>query len=52
MLILTRQIGETIVIDHDIKVTVLAVKGGQVRIGIEASDDVDIIREELIAEGD
>jgi len=52
MLILTRQIGETIVIDHDIRVTVLAAKGSQVRIGIEAPDEVDIIREELIIEDD
>jgi len=48
MLVLTRHPGETLVIDHDIRVTVLAVKGGQVRVGIEAPDEVDIVREELI----
>lgn len=48
MLIITRREGETIVIDHDIRVTVLAVKGGQIKIGIDAPEDVDIVREELI----
>ncbi|MFA5633363.1 MAG: carbon storage regulator CsrA [Porticoccaceae bacterium] len=48
MLILTRKLGETVVIDHDIRVTVLAVKGGQIKIGIDAPRDVDIVREELI----
>lgn len=48
MLVLTRKLGESIVIDHDIKITVLAVKGGQVRLGIDAPEDVDIVREELI----
>lgn len=47
MLILTRRIGETIIIGNDIKVTVLGVKGGQVRIGVEAPNDVAVDREEL-----
>lgn len=47
MLILTRRIGETIIIGNDIKVTVLGVKGSQVRIGVEAPNDVAVDREEL-----
>jgi len=35
MLVITRREGETVVVDHDIRVTVLAAKGSQVRIGIE-----------------
>jgi len=53
MLILTRRVGETIIIQtadgERIEVTVLAVKGNQVRIGTEAPDDVHIVREELLA---
>lgn len=48
MLILARREGEALVIDHDIRVTITAIKGGQVRIGIDAPEDVDIMREELI----
>jgi carbon storage regulator len=47
MLILTRRIGETIRIGPDIVVTVLAVKGSQVRIGIDAPKDVAVHREEI-----
>ncbi|WP_462402766.1 carbon storage regulator CsrA [Pseudomonas sp. Marseille-QA0332] len=47
MLILTRKVGETIVIDEHTKVTVLGVKGMQVRIGIEAPKDVQVHREEI-----
>ena len=47
MLILTRRVGEKVVIDDDIVVSVLAVKGNQVRIGIEAPNDVNIHREEI-----
>ena len=45
MLILTRQVGETLVIDNDVKVTVLAVKGSQVRLGINAPKEVAVHRE-------
>ncbi|MTC48940.1 carbon storage regulator CsrA [Providencia alcalifaciens] len=47
MLILTRRTGETVVIGDDVKVTVLGIKGCQVRIGIEAPKDTSIHREEI-----
>lgn len=47
MLILTRRIGETIRIDGDIEVTVLDVKGCQVRIGVTAPNTVEVHREEV-----
>jgi len=47
MLILTRKIGESINIGHDIKVTVVSLEGGQIRLGIEAPRDVIIHREEV-----
>jgi carbon storage regulator len=47
MLILTRKTGETIVINENIRVTVLAVRGNQVRIGIEAPEDVPVHRHEV-----
>lgn len=47
MLILTRRIGEKLIIDDDIVLTVLAVKGSQVRIGVEAPENVGIYREEI-----
>lgn len=47
MLILTRKAGETIVIGEHVAVTVLGVKGGQVRLGIAAPKDVPVHREEI-----
>lgn len=47
MLILTRRVGETIKIGNNVAVTVLGVKGNQVRIGIEAPKDVAVHREEI-----
>jgi carbon storage regulator len=47
MLIVTRRIGERIIIGSDVIVTVLGMKGGQVRIGIEAPKSVPVHREEI-----
>lgn len=47
MLILTRRIGETLKIGDNIAVTILGVKGNQVRVGINAPKDVAVHREEI-----
>ena len=47
MLILTRRVGEALMIGDDISVTVLGVKGGQVRVGVNAPRDVVVHREEI-----
>lgn len=47
MLILTRRVGETLNVGDDVTVTVLGVKGNQVRIGINAPKDVGVHREEI-----
>ncbi len=47
MLILTRRVSETVVIGDDVTVTVLGVKGNQVRLGINAPRDVAVHREEI-----
>ncbi len=47
MLILTRRVGETLMIGDDVKVTVLEVKGNQVRIGVDAPREVAVHREEI-----
>jgi carbon storage regulator len=49
MLILTRRVAETITIGSEISVTVLGVKGNQVRLGISAPKDVGVHREEIYA---
>ena len=50
MLVLTRRAGQSIVIGHDITVTVLDVRGDQVRLGINAPRSVDVHREEVFLE--
>ena len=47
MLILTRRVGESLMIGDDVTVTVLASKGNQIRIGIDAPRDVEVHREEI-----
>ena len=47
MLVLKRKAGEAIIIDGDIRVIILDVIDGRVKLGIEAPDDVNIVREEI-----
>ena len=48
MLILTRRLGETIVIGDDVTFTILGIKGNQVRIGVNAPKEVSVHREEYM----
>ena len=50
MLILTRRAGETIVIGKNIRVTILAVDGERVKIGIDAPREIPVVRQELLDE--
>ena len=47
MLILTRRVGETLMVGDDVAVTVLGIKGNQIRIGINAPKDIAVHREEI-----
>ena len=48
MLILTRRVGESLMIGDDVTITVLGVKGNQVRIGVNAPKEVGVHREEIL----
>jgi carbon storage regulator len=47
MLIVTRRVGETVMVGRDVTVTVVGVRGGQVRIGVNAPKDVTVHRKEI-----
>jgi carbon storage regulator len=48
MLVLSRKLNETIIIGSNIRIKVVGISGGQVRIGIEAPDEIKVMREELL----
>ena len=48
MLVLSRRIGERLVIDAEITITVIEVRGGQIRLGIEAPPEIPVWREEVV----
>jgi carbon storage regulator len=48
MLILTRRVGESLMVGDDVTITVLGVKGNQVRVGVNAPKDVAVHREEIL----
>lgn len=50
MLVLSRKIGETIVVGKDIEVSILEIQGGEVRLGFNAPRDVIILRKEILEE--
>ena len=50
MLILTRRTGESIIINGDIKIIALGMDGDRMKLGFEAPDEVNIVREELLEE--
>lgn len=50
MLVLSRRIDERILIGDDVRITVVSIRGNKVRIGIEAPDQVNVYREELIGQ--
>ena len=47
MLILTRRVGEKLIIGDNVKITVLGVKGKQIRVGIDAPPEIEVHREEI-----
>lgn len=47
MLVLTRKVGESLIIGDDVKVTILSVRGAEARIGVEADESIPIHREEI-----
>ena len=50
MLILSRKLGQSLIIDKNITVTILSIRNGQIRIGIEAPASVPVLREELVVD--
>jgi len=50
MLVLSRRVGETVVIDDNIRVTVVSVQGNHVRLSFSAPPDIRIMRQELLAD--
>ena len=51
MLILTRKVGESLIIDDRVTVTVMGVKGSQVRLGVDAPKEIKVYREEIFPHG-
>ena len=51
MLILSRRVGESVLIGKDVSITVLRVKGDQVRLGVQAPKEITVQRDELLEEG-
>lgn len=49
MLVLSRKVGERILLGDNIRITVVRVSGGGVRLGIEAPSDISVVREEVVA---
>ncbi len=47
MLVLSRKVGESLIIGNEIRVKVVEVRGGQVRLGLEAPPEISVVREEL-----
>ncbi|MDO4698230.1 MAG: carbon storage regulator CsrA [Pasteurellaceae bacterium] len=47
MLILTRKIGESLLIGDDVEITVLSIRGGQVKLGVKAPKEISVHREEI-----
>jgi carbon storage regulator len=52
MLVLSRKLNETIVIGNNIRIRVVGISGSQVRLGIEAPDEIKVMREELLSRRD
>jgi carbon storage regulator len=51
MLVLSRKLNESIIIGDNIRITVVGLRGSQIRLGIEAPDSIQIFREEILDQG-
>jgi carbon storage regulator len=49
MLVLSRRQGETLIVNSNIRITILGTKGGEARLGIDAPRNIDVVREELLS---